>query len=535
MNPTELSSWKQLAALAKQQSGLHLSELTQDPSRVDALQLPLAGCLFDFTRQRVNQETLTQLVGFAQACELEQKREQMLSGSTINVSENRAVLHTALRGGANAGTQIDEAVDTVQQKMRKLAQQIRTGAWLGTGGRPITDVVHIGIGGSHLGPELVVEALRDHHSGPLTLHFVANIDANDIDSTLAGLNPETTLFIVASKSFGTLETQVNALSARSWFLERTGAVQDLSRHFVGITTNIEAAVEFGLDPDSLLPMWDWVGGRFSLWSAVGLPILLALGEAAYDKLLGGAKSVDQHFATTPLIRNVPVLSALFATWNYNFLGAASLAMLSYDERLDLLPDYLQQLEMESNGKSVNLQGEPVGWHTMPILWGGVGTKGQHAYHQLLHQGTREFAADFIVVAQDERQRPEHHTWLLANALGQGQAMAQGFDGGSETHRSVRGNHPSTTIVLDQLGPEQLGGLLAVYEHKVFCQGVFWDINSFDQWGVELGKNLAVPIHAELSSARGSEASARGSKQKEDGAIAQDAATQSLINYLKRRQ
>lgn len=520
MNPTELPSWHKLAELAQQHTQLSLANLVTDDSRLPALQHSLAGCLFDFSKQRVDDTVMQGLVAFAQACELPARINDMLSGAVINRSESRAVLHSALRGGANAGSDIEAEVQAVQQRMRDMARRLNTGQWLGTGGKPITDVVHIGIGGSHLGPELVVDALRNHHTSPLTFHFIANIDANDLATTLSGLNPETTLFIVASKSFGTLETKVNALSARSWFLERTGAVDDLGKHFVSITTNVTAALEFGLHEDTLLPMWDWVGGRFSLWSAVGLPILIALGEDNYDRFLAGARQVDEHFANTPMQQNVPVLSALFALWNYNFLGASSLAMLSYDERLDLLPDYLQQLEMESNGKSVNMSGQPVQHHTMPVLWGGVGTKGQHAYHQLLHQGTREFAADFIVVAHDQLNMPEHHHWLLANALGQSQAMAQGFDGAAETHRTVRGNHPSTTVVLDQLGPQQLGALLAVYEHKVFCQGVFWDINSFDQWGVELGKNLAIPIHSVLSGTNPS-------------TEAQDAATQSLINYLNR--
>ncbi|MEM7100846.1 MAG: glucose-6-phosphate isomerase [Pseudomonadota bacterium] len=525
MNPTESVSWQNLAELAQKQESLHLEKLVDNAPRLPQLQHTLAGLYFDFSKQRVDTAVLNALVSFASEMNLEQRIKDMLSGRAINLSENQAALHAALRKGADPGAQVMETISLVQDKMRLLANRIRSGTWLGTANTPISDIVHIGIGGSHLGPDLVIRALSDHHTGHLRVHFVANIDANDLHETLEHLNPETTLFIIASKSFGTLETQVNALTARSWFLERTGAKQDLHKHFLGVTANVDAAIEFGLDPENLLPMWDWVGGRFSLWSAVGLPILLALGETGYDELLTGARLVDEHFATTPLERNVPVLSALFAIWNYNFLGASSLAVLSYDQRLDLLPDYLQQLEMESNGKSVNLENQPVNYHTMPVLWGGVGTLGQHAYHQLLHQGTREYAADFIMVAADDRGHAEHHNWLCANALAQSQAMAQGVTSASEPHRAVRGNHPSTTIIMDALSPQQLGAILAVYEHKVFCQGVFWNINSFDQWGVELGKKLAIPIFSALTQS----ASPHQDQQ------AQDAATQSLIHYLLQKK
>ena len=453
---------------------------------------------------------------------MQQKAAAMFSGQAINTSEQRAVLHPALRGGAaSAPEEIKSLVHSTQQRMFELAESIRDGSYRGFTNKPISDVVHIGIGGSHLGPELVVEALRDHCTSQLKFHFVANIDANELHDALAGLNPETTLFVVVSKSFSTLETQVNANSARSWFLERTGDVAAIHRHFIGVTSNIAAAAEFGLDETQLLPMWDWVGGRFSLWSAVGLPILLSLGTANFQQFLHGAKAVDEHFVNRPIAENIPLLSALFATWNYNFLGAASLAVLPYDERLSLLADYLQQLEMESNGKSVSVEGEAVTTHTMPILWGGTGTRGQHAYHQLLHQGSRAYCADFIVVRSDTRQKPEHHRWLLANALAQSQAMATGQPDTSEAQKRVPGNHPTTTIVLNDLGPAQLGALLAVYEHKVFCHGAIWNINSFDQWGVELGKQLAKPIYTALSAESGHDLPA------------QDGVTAHLIQYLKK--
>lgn len=467
---------------------------------------------------------MQQLLALAEQCQVQAKAAAMYAGERINQSEQRAVLHTALRNGApDAPEDIKAVVHDTLQRMFDLSESIRNGQYRGYTNKPIRDVVHIGIGGSHLGPELVVDALRDHCTTHLKFHFVVNIDANELHQTLTGLNPETTVFVVVSKSFGTLETQVNAASARSWFIERTGRLDAISKHFIGVTSNIEAATEFGLDPSQLLPMWNWVGGRFSLWSAVGIPILLSLGQAGFQQFLDGAKTVDEHFITQPAERNVPLLAALFATWNYNFLGAGSLAVLPYDERLALLADYLQQLEMESNGKSVQVDGQAVSTHTMPILWGGTGTRGQHAYHQLLHQGSRAYSADFIIVKHDIRRQPEHHRWLMANALAQSQAMAAGQDTPAEPHKQVPGNHPTTTVIMDDLGPFQLGALLAVYEHKVFCQGAIWNINSFDQWGVELGKQLARPIYAALAA------------QDSDEPSTQDAATAHLISHLQTSQ
>ena len=525
MSLAQRSAWQALASAANKLSDTPLRELALDTERARAMTHDIAGCHFDFAKQWVNSDIQAHLQHLAAEIDIAGQAAAMLRGEHINRSEDRAVLHAALRGGApQIPAQMQDTVAQTLSIMRHLATEIRNGQRTGYTGRAFTDVVHIGIGGSHLGPELVTDALRDHATTPMRLHFVANIDANELHQALRGLNPETTLFIVVSKSFSTLETQVNANSARSWFLERTARPEAIAQHFVGVTTNISAAAEFGLDPDTLLPMWDWVGGRFSLWSAVGLPILLMLGEAGHSEFLEGARMVDEHFASTPVERNIPMLSGLYGIWNYNFLGAGSLAMLSYDERLKLLPDYLQQLEMESNGKSVTVDGEPVDTHTMPVLWGGTGTKGQHAYHQLLHQGTRAFTADFIVVGKDERNMREHHDWLLANALAQSEAMAVGFDApADEPHRQVPGNHASTTVVLDELAPKQLGALLAVYEHKVFTQGVIWGINSFDQWGVELGKKLAVPIHQHLQAADGNA----------DQTSAPIGATATLIDLLRK--
>ncbi len=519
MNPTNTKSWQQLAAAANSLTSSPLAQLVDDRERAADLRIDVAGITFDFARQWVDANSIAHLLGLAQETRVRQQARAMLAGEPINASEDRAVLHTALRGGADADPAIDAEVAETQQRMRQLARDIRTGAWRGYRGDAIRDIVHIGIGGSHLGPELAVRALGEFADDNLRVHFVANIDAHELRQALKGLDPATTLFIVVSKSFTTLETQVNAASARSWFLERTSAPEAIAKHFIAVTTNLSAAAEFGLGEENLLPMWDWVGGRFSLWSAVGLPLLCAIGERHYQAFLDGAKLMDNHFAEAPDQRNAPLLSALFATWNYNFLGAASLAVLSYDERLALLPDYLQQLEMESNGKSVDSNGQTVDYHTMPILWGGTGTKGQHAYHQLLHQGTRAYAADFIVVDDQADTLREHRNWLNANALAQGQAMASGFAApANEAYRNVPGNHPNTTMVLDGLTPGTLGALLATYEHKVFCQGAIWGINSFDQWGVELGKQLAKPIYAAL--------------QQNADDTAQDAATAQLIERLR---
>jgi glucose-6-phosphate isomerase len=363
----------------------------------------------------------------------------------------------------------------------------------------------------------VVESLRGRDAP--ACHFVANVDGHALRIALAGRNPDTTLFVVASKSFTTLETQVNADSARSWFLERVGDVAALEHHFVAVTANVAAAEAFGIARRNIYPMWDWVGGRFSLWSAVGLPIALAAGPTAFAELLDGARTMDEHFRTAAPERNVPLLMALIGVWNYNFLGAESQAVLPYDQRLRLLPDYLQQLEMESNGKSVRLDGTPVQVDTMPIVWGGEGTNGQHAYHQLLHQGTRRFAADFILVANADHPLDLHQRWLLANGLAQSQAMLLGHVD-ADPHRVVRGRKPTTTLVLDSLTPRALGALLALYEHKVFCQGVIWNINSFDQWGVELGKRLAIPIFAQLGG---------------QSATAQDSSTRGLVAHIRARQ
>jgi glucose-6-phosphate isomerase len=506
VRPETTRSWKTLARLATE-------AVDADPVS-GTLQIQAAGLLGDLSKQRLSRPVLEGLASLAEEMGLAAAIEAQFTGAAINRSEDRPALHSALRAPAAEQPAIAREAGAAMVRMLDLSEAVTSARWRGSTGRAITDVVHVGIGGSHLGPELAVTALaRPRHHGP-RIHFLANIDGDALSTALDGLNPERTLFVIVSKSFSTLETRVNAESARSWFLERTGDPDAIGRHFLAVSTNLEAAAAFGIPRTNVLPMWDWVGGRYSVWSPVGMPLALAIGRAGFLEFLAGAHAMDRHFRDTPLAENLPVLMALAGIWNYNFLGATTQAILPYAERLALLPRFLQQLTMESNGKSVHQDGTPVSVHSMPIVWGGVGTNGQHAYHQLLHQGTRSFAADFIVVATEEG--PAHHLrWLNANALAQSQAMLLGQDD-ENPHRRVRGGKPSTTIVLPALSPASLGALIALYEQVVFCQGVIWDINSFDQWGVELGKRLAVPIYEQL-----------GGRSAQD----QDIATRRLIEYL----
>ena len=501
-----------------------MSELLDDPARHASLQVQVDGLLFDFSRQRATLEVLAELHQLAESRHWQERVRELFEGADVNTTEHRPALHTALRaptpertGGQRAGERRPDAARDVSATLARLKQfsaAVARGSWTGCSGKAITDVVNIGIGGSDLGPRLLAEALQPAR-GRLRLHFVSNIDGHAISTALATLNPETTMFILASKSFTTQETLANGKTARSWFLERTNRPDGMARHFVAVTANPEAAVAFGVPQDNQFPMWDWVGGRYSLWSAVGLPIVLAFGGGVFDDLLRGANAMDRHFQSAPAAVNAPLLAALLGIWNFNFLGATSHAVLPYNERLRLLPDYLQQLETESNGKRVRHDGSPVGVHTMAVLWGGTGTTGQHAFHQLLLQGTRSFTADFIVAAAADHALEEHHRWLVAHALSQGKAMALGNDD-PDPHRAVPGNRATNTIVLDRLDAASIGALLAFYEHKVFCQGLIWDINSFDQWGVELGKQLAKTVFRQLAG---------------ESARNQDSSTRSLIEHL----
>jgi glucose-6-phosphate isomerase len=501
---TSLAEWQHLGDLAAALIKRPLTDIVSGPRRFVELSFRCEGLLVDFSKQRLTTDVVTALCALAHRLRLGDALVRLMDGDIVNSTERRAALHTALR--APYSLRPPSVRDLIEEQLARLLDfvvRVHDGRWRGHTGRVIRDIVHIGIGGSHLGPELGVEALVARRQRALNFHFLANIDGHAIATVLRSLDPETTLFIVASKSFSTTETKVNAASARAWFLERTGRIDAIASHFVAVTSNTKAAAEFGIAADNVFAMWDWVGGRYSLWSAVGLPLALAVGRTGFEEFLAGAHVLDQHARTAPIERNLPALLALVGIWNYNMLGAQTHAVLTYDQRLRLLPSYLQQLEMESNGKSTRIDGSAVDLLTMPVLWGGEETNGQHAFHQQLHQGNRAFSVDFLACAGSAHPYPEHHQWLLANYLAQSEALLVGRKvevAGDEVlsaHRSLSGNRPSTTILLDELTPRSLGTLLALYEHKTFCQGIIWQINSFDQWGVELGKVLAESIHPEL--------------------------------------
>ena len=515
-DPTSLDVWQRLGILANNIVKQPLSALADGPDRFDKLSHRVGPVLVDFSRQRIDQPVLSALLELGKAVGLEAGLAKLMAGEHVNVSEDRPALHTALRAPVEQRPEAQrDDITAGAAQMARFVERVRSGQWRGHTGKPVRDVVHIGIGGSHLGPQLVTEALPA--SGP-RLRFLANVDGHAFQRQLDGLSAETTLFIVASKSFTTVETKVNAESARAWCLERGCGQASLRKHFAAVTANTDAATTFGIAPENLFPMWDWVGGRYSLWSAVGMPIALSAGMPAFQALLAGAYEMDQHTLRAPLKRNLPALMALIGIWNYNFLGAQTHAVLPYDHRLAMLPAYLQQLEMESNGKSVQLDGEPTSIQTVPILWGGEETNGQHAFHQLLLQGTRAFSADLIAATRPNHWLADHHQWLLANCLAQGEALFRG-DGGEHdntaadplsAHRAVTGSHATTLILLEELNARALGALIALYEHKVYCQSMIWNINAFDQWGVELGKQLGRHVHSALSgnSAGGEDPSTR---------------------------
>ena len=486
--PEDLPSWNRLADLAAR-------ERDDRQVRPASLRLTTDGLLMDFSRQRVDQDIIDALIALADESGLQSAIDDLFEGALVNASERRAALHTAMRAPLRERPKaVADLIEAEQTRMLDVARHVREGDWRGVTGKPFSTVVHIGIGGSRLGPELVVNAL----GGDFDIRFLSNIDGNAAIRAFRDLDPEETLIVVASKSFGTLETITNARHARSWLLERTGNANAVAQHFVAVTANVEAARRFGVHADRCLPIWDWIGGRYSLWSAVGLPIAIALGETGFRELLHGAHHMDRHFRTSPPAQNLPLMLALLGIWNNNFLDASTHAVLVYDHRLGVLPRFLQQLEMESNGKSVRNDGDRSRVATAPVVWGGEETDGQHAFHQLLHQGTRAFSADFIAVADPGHDLVEQHRWLLANCIGQGEAMSAGAPSSPDApFRAVPGNHPSTTLLLDRLDGRSLGMLLALYEHKVFCQSVIWGINSFDQWGVELGKQLADRVYDAL--------------------------------------
>jgi glucose-6-phosphate isomerase len=517
MNPplNETSSWKALVEHHRAEGALHLKErFQQDPGRAERLGFTAVDLFADLSKQRVSAETLRLLVALARERQLPARIEAMFSGERINVTENRAVLHVALRAPRGASMVVDgrnvvPEVHEVLDRMAAFSTSVRSGAWLGHTGLPIRTVVNIGIGGSDLGPVMANEALRHFATHTIAFRFVSNVDGTDLAEAVHDLDPATTLFIVASKTFTTQETMENAGSARRWVLAHLKDEAAVARHFVAVSTNETAVRAFGIDPANMFGFWDWVGGRYSMDSAIGLSTMVALGPVHFQAMLAGFHAMDEHFRTAPLERNLPVLMGLVGLWNTDFLGAESVAVLPYDQYLRRFPAYLQQLTMESNGKSVTAGGAPVAFHTGPIYWGEPGTNGQHSFYQLIHQGTRLVPCDFIAFLKSQNPLPRHHDLLLANVIAQGEALAFGKppetlreEGTPEwlvPHKVFPGNRPSTTLVAEALTPRVLGELVALYEHLVFTEAALWDISAFDQWGVELGKALARTVHAELES------------------------------------
>jgi glucose-6-phosphate isomerase len=511
---SSLPQWEQLARHQAEVARTDLrTAFASDPTRADALTLEAEGLVLDLSKDLLTVETVQLLCDLARAVGLPERIEQMFSGVHLNETEDRAVLHVALRAERGTTITVDGRdvvpdVHEVLERMGEFTDQVRDGTWRGATGRPMRSVVNIGIGGSDLGPAMATAALRAYADPALDVRFVSNIDGADVDAALQGLDPAETLFIVCSKTFTTLETLTNARTARAWLVDALGE-QAVSRHFVAVSTNLDEVAAFGIDRDNGFGFWDWVGGRYSLSSAVGLSLMVAVGREHFGDLLAGYRSVDEHFRTAPLERNLPALLGLVSVWYTDFWGAQTQAVLPYSHDLGQFPAYLQQLEMESNGKSVDLEGRPVDVPTGPVVWGAPGTNGQHAFYQLIHQGTVLVPCDVLGFLRPVRELGEHHLLLLANLVAQTEALAFGrtlqevLDSGvpaeQAPHRVFEGNRPTTTLLADQLTPRTLGQLVALYEHKVFTAGTVWGINSFDQWGVELGKVLASRVADELAS------------------------------------
>ncbi|MBM3162297.1 MAG: glucose-6-phosphate isomerase [Chlorobi bacterium] len=546
MDISKSVAWSFLQQHKQEMDHLSLRTLFQeDRSRFERFSVRCGGILLDYSKNRITGRTMQLLVELARSAGVEEKRGRMFDGEPINLTEKRAVLHTALRRPPGYslvvdGLDVSSEVADVLRQMQSFCDRVVSGSWKGFTGKQITDVVNIGIGGSDLGPFMVTEALRPFAHGKIRVHFVSNIDGTHISEALKSIDPETTLFIIASKTFTTQETLTNALSARAWFLGHAGEERHIARHFAAVSTNREKVEEFGIDPSNMFRFWDWVGGRYSLWSSIGLSIALYLGFDRFSELLAGAHAMDEHFLSAPLEKNMPVIMALLGVWYNNFFHATSHAVIPYDQYLHRFPAFLQQLDMESNGKRVDCSGNTVEHATGPVIWGEPGTNSQHAFFQLLHQGPAFIPADFIVPLKSRNPLGEHHDMLLANCFAQTEALMMGKTAeearkelesagcDAETlsmlvrHKVFPGNRPTNTIVLDELNPCTLGSLIALYEHKVFVQGVIWQINSFDQWGVELGKQLAKAILPEL--------------QGSADVSGHDGSTNALINlYRKNRQ
>jgi glucose-6-phosphate isomerase len=511
---TELPAWKALEAHYRAVRDLHLRALfADDPRRAERLSAEAVGLFLDYSKHRITDETIRLLLALARESGLRERIDAMFGGEPINVTEGRAVLHVALRAPRNRpivvdGVDVVAGVHEMLGRMAAFAARVRSGAWTGHTGKPIRHVINIGIGGSDLGPVMAYEALRHYSRRDLSFGFVSNVDATDFVEASRGLDPAETLFIVSSKTFTTLETMTNARTARAWMLASLGDERAIARHFVAVSTNTSEATKFGIDPANMFGFWDWVGGRYSMESAIGLSTMLAIGPEQFGAMLAGFHAMDEHFRTAPFERNLPVLMALLGVWYADFFGAETVAILPYEQYLKRFPAYLQQLTMESNGKKVTLDGTLVTYQTGPIYWGEPGTNGQHSFYQLIHQGTRLVPADFIGFLRPLNPIGEHHDLLMANLFAQTEALAFGktadevrADGTPEwlvPHRVFEGNRPTSTLLAEQLTPEALGKLVALYEHCVFTQGSIWQIDSFDQWGVELGKVLATRIVAELA-------------------------------------
>ncbi|MEJ8755410.1 glucose-6-phosphate isomerase [Pontibacter sp. H259] len=544
ISPATTTAWKNLEAHYKQLQPQHLRDLfANDPQRFQKLSLQFEDFLFDLSKNRITEETLNLLVNLAEEMGVPQAIESMFTGEKINVTENRAVLHTALRNFSDPelildGENILTEVNAVLEQMRSFCDGIHNGSITSYTGKAFKHIVNIGIGGSHLGPQMVCEALKSYQKPGLEVHFISNVDGTDAAEILEKLDAETTLFIIASKTFTTKETITNALTARNWFLETAKDEKHISKHFVALSTNTTEVEKFGIAPENIFRFWDWVGGRFSLWSAIGLSIACTLGYNRFEELLRGAEAMDKHFRKTPLHQNVPVLMALLSIWYTNFFNCQTHAILPYDQYMRLLPEFLQQLLMESNGKSTDRNGQPVTYQTQPVIWGAAGTNSQHSFFQLIHQGTILIPCDFIAAAVSNNPIGEHQALLMSNYFAQTEALMKGKNTeevrqeleqknlpASELenllpHKLFEGNKPTTSIMMRQLTPYTLGSLLAMYEHKTFVQGVIWNIYSFDQWGVELGKQLATSIEKELLT---------------DKQQPHDASTTNLIQYYKENQ
>ncbi|WP_373823568.1 glucose-6-phosphate isomerase [Neisseria dentiae] len=518
----DLPSWRELWKHFDATKNVHMRELfEQDPERAQRYWLEVGGITLDYSKNRITDETLNLLFKLAREAGLPERIKQMFHGEKINETENRAALHVALRNRTNSPIEVDgedvmPKVNHVLHRMGEFTHEVRSGEWLGYTNQVITDVVNIGIGGSDLGPLMMCTALKPFGHPRMRMHFVSNVDGSQLRDVLEKVHPETTLFVIASKTFTTQETLTNALTAREWFLKHAGDEAAIAKHFVAVSTNKKAVAEFGIDTANMFEFWDWVGGRYSLWSAIGLPIMLFLGEENFIEMLNGAHLMDQHFANAPLEQNMPVLLALIGIWYINYYGGGSHVIAPYDQHLHRLPKFIQQLDMESNGKQVTLDGQPVAHETAPIIWGETGINGQHAFFQLLHQGTHITPIDLIASLEKRSNLPGHHEILLANVFAQAEAFmrgktpeearaeleAQGLDQAKiealVPHKTFSGNRPSNIILMTKINPRNMGSLIALYEHKTFVQGVIWGINSFDQWGVELGKQLAKTILGELT-------------------------------------